>query len=362
MDLRHFRGARIAALTVLCLQLQSALGSMAASGKVSNVNSQTVPVGSFDYDVRVYDGSVVGSGGLYDIESFNNSQGKKVWELCFATADHNIDDGFKKGKIGFEMGRTHPETPDLTGSSGFILSSDNIYKETVKHRGPTGKEDLAFVGISILDSSLTADQRTYLQGFKPQLPFMVANGAASGATVTSYGYGLSARGIATLDGETGYVSVTSDAKNNYGVHRFVLEDIKGTKAAFKQSVYTYNEMDWVATDTVKYGQINYGDSGGVIRNKDGEWVGINTYSQSLMFDENLKITNKKDDAIGEIFPLNKSVGGGLMFTDNDLNWLGTQCDNFAAIAGTAPAPGAAIAFLFGLASRRRRRRRWAIGP
>lgn len=280
---------------------------------------QTVAANALDQSVQIETTTGLGSGGLFDRQIVNHG-GVDYLMLCFATADHVV--------AGKTLDRINFDTNFSLNASGATFSS-------VIGKGFDGNQDLAFIGLMYDWSTLSGAFQTYINGFAP---LSMAAFDTNGTAVRSYGYGRTARYWTPGGGpRAGFIWDSNLGLS--GIHRYVNHTVLRT-GAYTGGPYSYNEIGWDTSAAAGEGQINSGDSGGVIL-QNGTWVGVNTYAVGTTF--RVGPTDYETFAYGD-------DGGGLAFTQQDVDWLYTNCETFAAV------PEPATMTLLGLAALARRRR------
>ena len=327
----------IGAATILAgvFSVHSGAYASMAIGAGASVSDQTVADGTFDYSVYVNMEKHVGSGGLFDIELKTDRFNQDYFQLCFVTADHVVA-GDKFAGIRFNG----------PGGTNFSVGGAGQFS-SISRLGSTGKEDIAYIGVKVPTNTITAAQKTYLSGFSSKFADITPGAYSVDDIFDSYGYGPSAKSYTTISGSEGFFTDFSDATATPGTHRNV--NLKMTSSGnYTSGIYSYDAVKWNVEKVQTRGQINSGDSGGIILN-DGNWVGINTYA------EGIDVVNGAGTTIGEFFKKG-SEGGGLAFTGDNKKWLGDNCDSFGRIADTVPEPATFIALGAGIAAFARRRK------
>jgi len=293
------------------------LTAYAAQGSI--LMTSTVGVGGFDASIRIGGGS----GTIFAIVD----NGGNVETLCIVTADHVLS-------------TTAPTTIGIRGSGngGFDVTAVSSVQ---RRGGPTGKEDLAFVGFTIdLNKINNIDEVDTLASITPE-----TLGSAPASTpfdIQAYGYGATARPTTNFEkidymGAI-YVHPLNDPAYAYGTERTYTNTIKQF-GNYNQKGYQYNDMSYSFNDSGD-GLGLGGDSGsGLIAN--GNVVGVYTRAQSQYFDDaampcQLESGNCTAEAIYK-----GAVGSGLAFTGSDVEWLNQK---------GLPEPSTWVLLLTGLAA------------
>lgn len=280
---------------------------------------QTVAANALDQSVRIGTTTGSGSGGMFDRQIINKN-GTDYLMLCFATADHVVAGG---------------TLSDITFDTNFSLNAAGATFQSVLGKGFDGNQDLAFIGLMYDWNSLSGAFQTYINGFAP---LSMAAFDTTGTAVRSYGYGRTAR-YWTPGGGPRAGFIWDSTLGLSGIHRYVNHTVLRT-GNYAGGPYAYSEIGWDTSAAAGEGQINSGDSGGVIL-QNGTWVGVNTYAVGTTF--RIAGVDYETFAYGD-------DGGGLAFTQQDVDWLYDNCETFSAV------PEPATMTLLGLAALARRRR------
>jgi hypothetical protein len=290
--------------------------------------NDTVGLGAFDASVRVGGGT----GTVFRIE-FDGS----LETLCIVTADHVLS-------------QNAPTTIGIRGTmnGGFDVTA---IASSQARRGPAGEEDLGFVGFTIdLNKISDIDQIDALALMTPES--LAAAPASTPFDIRAYGYGATARPSTNFEkidfmGAI-YIHPLDDAAFGYGVERTYTATIS-QQGNYNKKGYQYNDMSYSFANKGDGFGLG-GDSGeGLIAN--GKVVGVYTRSESKFFDA---AAMPCDPALGMCSVeaiYQGALGSGLAFTQEDVDWLNTNCDQSAV-----PEPSTWLLALTGAAFGWRRRR------
>jgi hypothetical protein len=352
MSEHGYRGA-VSLFGVLAV-VATSHGSAAWAPPGGSPSSQKVPDGYFNYSAVIRAGGL-GSGGLFDIvKNVKDDKGNSYYQLDFISAAH-----VTTGKFGYAAFQNQ------NGVSYYTVTAQNSTNSMVYTGGPTGKEDLSVIGVDIPMAKLPEPTVDYLNGLSSESQFLTANGLKSGDRFTAYGWGATAIGEAYYkDGDKtiGAFIIGNQPVNpvTKPVDRYILGDTLDIDKSFNLKAYTYQAYHYQFQTQVGYGITFPGDSGGVVLNGDGKWVGITTAADPPSFQPDPIIPGHMTNAI-----LAGANGYGLLFTQADVDWIKKQAATFNAqplttpMVNPAPAPAAGFAFLAGALRMRRRKRRAA---
>ena len=294
-------------------------------------------VGAFDASVRVEMNTGLGTGTI-----FARGLSGNILTLCIVTADHVTTGGVL----------------DDIGIRGNMNGGFNVipYYTTIIGRGPTGKEDMSFIGatINLATDGLTAAQNAVLSGITP-----VNLAPATDLALTAHGYGVTAApataGEQAAYGLTanGYVHHDANAAENYGTERNYTGAIT-FGAIVNSAPYNYGALG--------YKFQNNGDGYGLGGDSGEGWIfGGNTLEDVFTLSDGLPVplgcqNDMPPTCTGEAIDAGFNAEA-LALTQNDVNWLKSQ--------PKTPEPAtsgeilAGLAALFGIARGRNRRRKQA---
>lgn len=317
------------ALSVAAFSTALSFGSMANTPGAPWEQTSTL-----SQSVQVVLNEGFGSGGLFS-RSIITRDGVDYLKLCFASADHVTSASTFK-EVRFE-------------ASGVTLTAAQADVVQILGRGHDGNQDLSFLGMQFrVDRFLQRDPGAFsiLNGMDG-LALGVYDRATMG-NVTSHGYGRSAFYLSENGVRVGFLwrEDIETLPGRAGLHRFVNHTVTDFAVKSPFGGYTYDAVVWKTSDRPGEGQINSGDSGGVLAHgSSSTFVGVNTYA----------VGRTGRTAAGLAFEefLYGWEGGALGFTQADVDWLNQSCADFEAV------PEPATMTLLGLAAlvvaRRKRR-------
>ncbi len=292
------------------------VAALPGPGHASFVINQTDNAGDFDAAVRILTTGGSGTGTLIG----RSEDGTNLF-LCLVTADHLFLNGSTLNQIGFR-GTGQADTFNFTPSSSAVF-----------HGGPTGSEDLAFIGVTVALASLTNQQRALLEGVGDSFNPVAYTTAPANANLPfnflENGYGRSATPDPTFNTATDTFAYIyhSNAVNfpaeQYGTERFFDNTIT-TYGNFNDGTFAYASESWFLRNAAGgaiagEGQGNSGDSGAALL-VNGNIQGVLT---NVWGDNNRTLFT--DGAGNEGFKIG-SEGLGLRFTQADVDWLNARCD------------------------------------
>ncbi|MHB8636450.1 MAG: PEP-CTERM sorting domain-containing protein [Fimbriimonadaceae bacterium] len=317
-----------------------------------------------NFDVKIKGSSAagfsIGSGALFAMQS-GTKGGANAVTLGIATSDFLMN-----GNTSWTV--SIPDGVSMFSFSNAAFTSNYVPRGV----GALGKEDLGFMGLTILQNQVGASTWSYLQSLSSVNGNLATASATAGLVIHNYGYGesgeyLTAAGevLTTNDPSTvqgfRYLNTFPPA-DQPGVGRVTnqtslgIQQVNAAVLGYNAAVYgyNYNGLTWTlpAKNPANLGQITNADDGGAIVSFTGAIVGINAVQNSTAITNVAGQTIGADYVYGSNFAASNFAGAGVAFDQGDLNFLNNQ---FALVA--APEPASIIglgALAIAVVGRRRR--------
>jgi hypothetical protein len=309
---------------------------------------------TFDASVRILGPNVVGTATVF--ASGINANNPDLLTLCIATADHVLRNNVPQGiGIGSQPGIPRGADVPPNDSPGFSVAP---LWTVISLGGPTGKEDLGFLAVTVDLSALTLAQANRLKAINP-VPF----GIGGFNTFTANGYGNSGRaataaelatfGVPPLAVPAGSFDhhIPAPADEQYGIERRWTNQISVFDTNFTSSSgYMYDAAEFFFTGGRGFGLS--GDSGsGMIVGGSVDYILTEAVSHPLKIvaGKTVDCNPNSDPACNSEFIEPNDLGLGVALGTNEINWFSTQ--------NKSPEPATIILFSGGLLIFRLLRRR-----